>query len=239
MADFLLGMMNATTRHGGLEPELSARHQPWAASSTTISRCAEPHFEPGDPLRDRHDSGDRYNHMTNFVPELGKVVLAFDDPSVTGVMAAAGLQDRVTYADAVGLPRSLVYTRLQQLRPARGLRLDALERPQDGAPRRLRNLLYRLAVESVPQQPAEHVPVFADGDLYAHASPRPGSGDAEQSVPGGAPGGRRHQHQRRLSRSTRPPDICRVRISPWSAISAAAWRSKSDTPDRKARTWAG
>ena len=63
---------------------------------------------------------DRYDRITNFVPELGKVVLAFNDPSVSGVVAAAGLTDRVTYADAVGLPRSLVYPDYNNIAPRVG-----------------------------------------------------------------------------------------------------------------------
>ena len=59
--------------------------------------------------------------MTNFVPELGKVVLAFNDPSVKDVIASAGLKDRVTYAEAVGLPRSLVIPTTTTLRRASAL----------------------------------------------------------------------------------------------------------------------
>jgi hypothetical protein len=53
---------------------------------------------------------DRYNHIMNFVPEIGKVVIPVDDPSVKSVIAGAGMQKYVTDAATAGLPRRMAYS---------------------------------------------------------------------------------------------------------------------------------
>ena len=65
-------------------------------SSTTISKLT-PNLTLNLGIRYEIDMipADRYNHMTNFVPEIGKVVLAFNDPSVRPDRRASG-SDRTT-----------------------------------------------------------------------------------------------------------------------------------------------
>jgi hypothetical protein len=61
--------------------------------------------------------------MTNFVPALDKVVLAGTAtiPNVGSTLAAAGLTNYVTAADAAGLPRSLVYPNYDNFAPRFGV----------------------------------------------------------------------------------------------------------------------
>jgi hypothetical protein len=120
IADFMLGMMNQTTRQVGWN-----RNYLRATSMGSFFNDdfkIRPNLTLNLGLRYEIDRipNDRYDHITNFVPELGKVVLAFDDPAVKGIVASVGLQDRVTYAGAVGLPRSLVYPDYNNFAPRVG-----------------------------------------------------------------------------------------------------------------------
>jgi hypothetical protein len=63
---------------------------------------------------------DKYDHIMNFVPQVGKVVIPFDDPSVKSVISGAGLQSYVTYAAAAGLPRRMVYPDYNNMAPRFG-----------------------------------------------------------------------------------------------------------------------
>ncbi len=108
LADFMMGTMSSATRTVGWNRNY--------LRSTSIGAYFVDDFKllPSLTLNlgIRYEADmipyDRYNRMANFVPEIGKVVLAFDDPSVKDVVTKAGLADRVTYAAAVGLPRQLV-----------------------------------------------------------------------------------------------------------------------------------
>ena len=120
IADFMLGMMNQTTRTVGSNRNyLRATSVGWFFNDDFKLR---PNLTLNLGMRYEIDliPADRYDHMTNFVPELGKVVLVFDDPGVRDAVVAAGLKDRVTYAGAVGLPRSLVYPDYNNFAPRVG-----------------------------------------------------------------------------------------------------------------------
>src|SRR5437899_808374 len=103
-----------------MEPQLSALHQHGGVSQRRFQAAAEPDPEFGVRYEVDMIPADRYDHLTNFVPEIGKVVLVFDDPSVKDVIASAGLQDRVTFAGAAGLPRSLVNPDYNNIAPRVG-----------------------------------------------------------------------------------------------------------------------
>ncbi|MBI3680945.1 MAG: TonB-dependent receptor [Acidobacteria bacterium] len=120
LADFMLGLMNQTTRTVGWNRNyLRATSMGMYFNDDFKLR---PNLTLNLGLRYEIDliPADRYDRLTNFVPELGKVVLVFDDPSVKDVVARAGLTERVTYASAVGLPRSLVYPDYTNVAPRIG-----------------------------------------------------------------------------------------------------------------------
>jgi Carboxypeptidase regulatory-like domain/TonB dependent receptor-like, beta-barrel/TonB-dependent Receptor Plug Domain len=120
LADFLLGMMNQSTRTVGWNRNY-LRSSSWGLYINDDFKLT-PKLTLNLGLRYEIDMipADRYDHITNFVPDLGKVVLAFDDPSVKGIVAQAGLTDHVTYAEAVGLPRSLVHPDYNNFAPRIG-----------------------------------------------------------------------------------------------------------------------
>ncbi|MBI4905568.1 MAG: TonB-dependent receptor [Acidobacteria bacterium] len=121
LADLLLGNMNATTRTVGWNRNYLRATSMGAFFNDDFKLRPNLTLNLGVRYEIDRIPNDRYNHITNFVPELGKVVLAFNDPSVADVAAAAGLTDRVTYASAVGLPNSLVYPDYNNIAPRVGL----------------------------------------------------------------------------------------------------------------------
>ncbi len=120
LADFVLGMMNQTTRQIGINRNYLRATSIGAFFNDDFK--LRPNLTLNLGIRYELDNipHDRYNHLTNFVPELGKVVLAFDDPSVKQVVTDAGLEERVTHAEAAGLPRSLVYPDYNNIAPRVG-----------------------------------------------------------------------------------------------------------------------
>ncbi len=120
LADFLLGMMNQTQRQVGFNRNYIRATSMGGFFSDDFR--ATPRLTLNLGIRYEIDMNfhDRYNRMTNFVPALGKVVLAFDDPSVRSLIASANLQDHITYAAAAGLPPSLVYTDYTNFAPRAG-----------------------------------------------------------------------------------------------------------------------
>jgi len=111
VGDFLLGMMQSATRTVGV-----ARNY---MRSTSYGMFFNDDFKATRSLtlnlglRYELDMPpvDRYDRASNFLPELGKIVIASGRnlPALEERVAGAGLQDRVTTGDQVGLPRSLVY----------------------------------------------------------------------------------------------------------------------------------
>jgi hypothetical protein len=120
LADFLLGMMSATQRQVGFNRNYLRATSMGGFFNEDFKVTPKLTLNLGIRYEIDLDFHDRYNRMTNFVPSLGKVVLAFDDPSVKGLVAAAKLQDRVTYAGAVGLPAALVNTDYNNFAPRLG-----------------------------------------------------------------------------------------------------------------------
>ncbi len=121
MADFLLGQLNTATRQVGINRNYLRQTNMGAYFSDDFKARANLTLNLGVRYEFLPAPTDRYNHLTNFVPSLGKVVLGFNDTSVTGVIAEAGLTDRVTYAQAVGLPSALVNANYKNFAPRFGL----------------------------------------------------------------------------------------------------------------------
>jgi len=65
---------------------------------------------------------DKYDRMTNFIPELGKIVIASDAtlPNLQQLLADAKLTNLVTLAKNYQLPRSLVYPYYKSIAPRVG-----------------------------------------------------------------------------------------------------------------------
>ena len=120
LADFLLGQMNQTTRTVGWNRNYLRGTSMGAFFNDDFKLRSNFTLNLGIRYEVDMVPADRYDHITNFVPELGKVVLAFNDPTVAGLVAAANLTERVTYADAAGLPRSLVYPDYNNFAPRIG-----------------------------------------------------------------------------------------------------------------------
>ncbi|MBI3207445.1 MAG: TonB-dependent receptor [Candidatus Solibacter usitatus] len=120
LADFYLGMMNSSTRQLGWN-----RNYLRATSMGSFFNDdykLRPNLTLNLGVRYEIDMipTDRYDKLTNFVPELGKVVLAFNDTSVAGIIEQAGLTSRVTYAEEAGLPKNLVYPDYNNIAPRVG-----------------------------------------------------------------------------------------------------------------------
>ena len=160
--------------HGRLEPQLPARHQHGRLLQRRFQGAAEPHAEPGNPLRDRHDSHGPLQPHDEFRAGTRQGRAGFQRSQRDGCRSPRpACRTASLMPMPSGLPRSLVNPDYNNFAPRVGLCLDALEQPQDRAARRLRHLLYGLAVESVPQQSAEHVPLRADGNLHRTSRPGP------------------------------------------------------------------
>jgi len=89
VADFLLGVMNQTTRTVGWNRNY-LRSTSMGFSSMTISSSGRI-LTLNLGMRYEIDliPADRYDRHHQFHSRLGKVVLAFDDPSVKSIVAAA------------------------------------------------------------------------------------------------------------------------------------------------------
>ena len=120
IGDFLLGMLNSTP-HRWQESQL-LRATSMGGSSMTIS-SATPNLTLNLGMRYELNMPphDRYDRMSNFVPELGKIVIASGaNTRIEATLTRAGLRERVTFAAETGLPRSLVYADYTNIAPRVG-----------------------------------------------------------------------------------------------------------------------
>ncbi len=109
LADFLLGMMNQATRTVGWNRNYLRATSIGAFFNDDLK--LRPNLTLNLGLRYEIDMTpcDRYDHLSNFVPSMAKIVLASKPTEdLTGLIAKAGLQDYVAFASETGLPRSLV-----------------------------------------------------------------------------------------------------------------------------------
>ncbi|MBI3209674.1 MAG: TonB-dependent receptor [Candidatus Solibacter usitatus] len=120
LPDFFLGMMNTTTRQVGWNRNYLRATSMGGFFNDDFKVLPNLTLNLGVRYELDLTPTDKNNKLTNFVPELGKVVLAFDDTSVAALIAQAKLTDRVTYADAVGLPRTLVNADYNNIAPRAG-----------------------------------------------------------------------------------------------------------------------
>jgi len=66
---------------------------------------------------------EKYGRITNFVPEIGKLIVADDQtlPNLAQVLASAGMTGKVGVARDFGLPKAIAYTNYRRLAPRFGL----------------------------------------------------------------------------------------------------------------------
>ena len=119
-ADFLVGDLNQTTRQVGTEPNylFSSNYSgfaqdDWRVSSRLTLNLGVRYEVPTPPV-------EKYGRWTNFIPELGKLVLA-DDKTLQGTNIAFSNPSQVATAAQLGLPKSTVYTRYNDIAPRIGL----------------------------------------------------------------------------------------------------------------------
>ena len=118
-ADFLLGLPESTSRQVGTTPNylFSTNYgffaqDDWKVSSRLTVNLGLRYEIPRPPL-------EKYGRMTNFVPELGRLVIA-DDATIEGSGLGFSNADRVGTADELGLPRALVKTQWLNFAPRAG-----------------------------------------------------------------------------------------------------------------------
>ena len=122
-ADFLLGMLNNSTRQVGSYRNYLANNvwswfvqDDWRAHrnlTVNLGMRYEMYYPPSD----------KYGRWTNFVPEINRQVVAsrntllnFDE-----LMQAANLASRIVTAEAAGLPEALVYPNRHNVAPRLGI----------------------------------------------------------------------------------------------------------------------
>ncbi|HTM51743.1 MAG TPA: TonB-dependent receptor [Bryobacteraceae bacterium] len=120
LADFLLGQLNAATRTVGWNRNYLRATSMGAFFNDDFKLLPNLTLNLGVRYEIDMIPADRYDHLTNFVPEIGKVVLVFDDPAIRDVVAKANLKERVTFAEEAGLPRSLVNPDYNNIAPRMG-----------------------------------------------------------------------------------------------------------------------
>jgi outer membrane receptor protein involved in Fe transport len=121
-ADFLLGLLNNTSRQVGTTPNylFATNYGFFGQNDFRVSRSLT--LNLGLRYEIIKPPAEKYNRMANFSPELGQIVLAGDEniPNLAELLAAANLTQRVTTAREAGLPRSLIHTDWTNLAPRLG-----------------------------------------------------------------------------------------------------------------------
>ena len=122
IADFDLGVLNQVTRTVGTNPNYLFWNS-WGFFAQDDFRVS-PSLTLNVGLRYEipMPPHEKYGRMTNFVPELGLLVVSSDQtvPNLTQLVADAGLTGKVALAKDVGLPQSLIYPAYKELAPRFG-----------------------------------------------------------------------------------------------------------------------
>jgi hypothetical protein len=123
MGDFLLGMLQNTSRRvspaltymRGLNMSLFFNDDWKVTPRLTVNLGVR--YELVPPYKDR------YGRMYNYVPELGKIVVASPEniANYAAMVASYGMQNKVVAASEVGLPSALVNTDYNNLAPRLGV----------------------------------------------------------------------------------------------------------------------
>ena len=111
-ADFLLGLPNSITRTVGVNPNylFITSYGFFAQDDFRATRSLT--FNIGLRYEIPKPPMEKYGRLSNFVPELGQLLLADDKtiPDLQQQIANAGLTGKVSLARDAGFPQSLIYT---------------------------------------------------------------------------------------------------------------------------------
>lgn len=122
-ADFLIGGLNNSTRQVGSYRNYLSNNMfgffiqdEWRVT-TNLTVKVGARYEMFYP------PADKYGRWTNFVPEIGKQVIASTAtlPDYGDLIQAANLVDRITTADAAGYPAAIVYPNTHNVAPRLGI----------------------------------------------------------------------------------------------------------------------
>jgi len=121
-SDLLLGMPDSTSRQSSSSPAYLLGTSWGAFVQDTFSVGSWLTLNYGVRYEATRPSYEKYGRISNFVPELGQVVIADAGsiPDLAQRIAAAGLTGKVTTAAEAGLPRALVYPNTHNLAPRLG-----------------------------------------------------------------------------------------------------------------------
>lgn len=121
--DFMLGLLNNATRRVGVSDSYLFSTAAGFFLQDDIKLTHRVTLNLGLRYELSSSLHEKYGRLANFVPELGKIVIARGDavPDLEQRIAAARLTDRVTFAGDVGLPETLVYMPRKSFAPRLGL----------------------------------------------------------------------------------------------------------------------
>lgn len=122
IGDFLLGMLNGTSRTVGWNRNYQRATSLGGFFNDDFKAKPNLTFNLGVRYELDLPPFDRYDHMSNFLPGIQQIVIVSPAtvPDLDERLKAAGLEGRLAYAADVGLPRSLVHGDFTNLAPRVG-----------------------------------------------------------------------------------------------------------------------